>query len=208
MTSPKASFKTQSESPAVAIEDIAAEYVSLTRIHPWEKNPKPIEPKHVRELSRSIKRFGFGDPIVARKENGEIIAGHLRFAAARRLKLERVPVRFLDLSESEAHVMALAETKLERMRDFDDEQVAARLDELEEQGADLGFGTGFSDDDIDKLLEDGADSFDAGDEGGGATNAVGALRFQLLVTCKDDAQQAELLARLEGEGYECKPMMN
>ncbi len=201
------STKPSSKTPEIlSPEDVAAEWVALDRVHPWAKNPKPIEPKHVRELSRSIKRFGFGDPIVARTANGEIIAGHLRHAAAKRLKLQRIPVRFLDLSEEEAHVMAVAETKLERMRDFDDDQLSARLDELEEVGADLEFGTGFSADDIDDLIESGEGAFDAGSDG--APGGVDALKFQLLVTCRDDAHQAELLDRLEAEGLECKPMMS
>lgn len=97
-------------------DEKAAEYVALSALKPWAKNPKSIESKDVRELARAIRRFGFGPPIVARRENGEIIAGHLRYAAAKHLKLATVPVRFMDLPAGEAHAMALADTKLHERR--------------------------------------------------------------------------------------------
>lgn len=60
----------------------AAEDVALDRVHAWPRNPHPPSEKNVREIMQSIRRFGFGEPILARRENGEIIAGHARFLAA------------------------------------------------------------------------------------------------------------------------------
>ena len=63
-------------------------------------------------MAKSIKRFGFGAPIVARRADDEVIAGHTRLAAAVALGLTKVPVRFLDLDPADAHLLALADNKL------------------------------------------------------------------------------------------------
>jgi hypothetical protein len=92
--------------------DVAAVWVKPSALHPWPQNPTKDDPASVRRVADSIKRFGFGAPLVARKANGEVIAGHTRLRAAKQLGLERVPVRYLDISESDAHVLAVADNRL------------------------------------------------------------------------------------------------
>ena len=144
----------------------AAENVPLDRIHEWPRNPHKPSTQDVRDVARSIKRFGFGAPIVARQENGELIAGHSRYLAAKRLKLTTVPVRFMDLSEQEAHVHALADNKIpsNRKRDWTDESIAAILEEAEAAGVDVEAGTGFDEDEIDALLAEATGEGGGGDE--------------------------------------------
>jgi ParB-like chromosome segregation protein Spo0J len=47
---------------------------------PWVKNPRRNDQAAI-DISASIIRFGFGAPIVARREDCEIIAGHTRVKA-------------------------------------------------------------------------------------------------------------------------------
>lgn len=89
----------------------AAEWVALDALKPWAKNPRE-NAKAIAKIAASIKRFGFGAPIVARKADGEIIAGHTRYEAAKKLGLDRVPVRYLDLDPADAHLLALADNRL------------------------------------------------------------------------------------------------
>ena len=44
--------------------------------------------------------------------NGEIIAGHTRWKAAKELGLDRVPVRYLDLDPADAHLLAIADNRV------------------------------------------------------------------------------------------------
>lgn len=60
----------------------------------------------------SIAELGFGAPLVARRANRMLIAGHTRLEAARRLGLPRVPVRFLDIDQDRADVLMLADNRL------------------------------------------------------------------------------------------------
>jgi ParB-like chromosome segregation protein Spo0J len=187
----------------ITSDEKVAELVPIERIHEWPQNPDPPEPKDVRTIARSIRRFGWGEPILARLENGEIIAGHGRYRAAKRLKLKAVPVRYMNLSEDEAHLLALADNKIaaNRQRDWDGEDVANILDELEEKGFDLEKGTGFSDDELDDILGD------PDDESSGESELDSTLKLQLVVDCRDEHEQAALMIRLEKEGYTVKPVM-
>lgn len=146
MGSPKKTASERSDSNVGQLADSAtvnapAVWKSPSELTPWAKNPKPIEAKDIREMKRSIRRFGFGAPIVARAENLEIIEGHLRHAAALAMRLERVPVRVLDLSSDEAHVLAIAAWKFEHRREADEKEVADILEDLEDRNALSGTST-------------------------------------------------------------------
>jgi DNA modification methylase len=103
----------------VHAETVAAEWVDIKTLRPWAKNPRKNDGEPVVKVAESIKRFGFAAPIIARLETREIIAGHTRWKAAQQLKLERVPVRFVDLSEREAHLLALADNRLGELAEWD-----------------------------------------------------------------------------------------
>ncbi len=129
----------------------AAEYVTVASLRPWVKNPRKNDPA-VAAVADSIKRFGFGSPIIARRENGEIIAGHTRLKAAIRLGLAEVPVRYLDLSEAEAHALALADNRVGELADWDGEALVDVLRELDASGANIG-GLGWDSSELDALLD-------------------------------------------------------
>lgn len=110
--------------------DAAAEYVDPKSLVPWARNPRHND-EAVAGVADSIRRFGFASPILARRENREVIAGHTRLKAALSMGLEAVPVRWLDLDEEEAHALALADNKLGEVATWNDAEVAAILGELE-----------------------------------------------------------------------------
>jgi site-specific DNA-methyltransferase (adenine-specific) len=140
------------EAPAPSPES-AAEWVPLSALRPWKDNPRKNDGEPVRKVAASIRRFGFGAPILARRADGEIIAGHTRWKAAQELGLERVPVRFLDLDPADAHLLAVADNRLGEDASWDDEMLSAVLADLRAQERDLA-STGFSDDEIAKLVAD------------------------------------------------------
>src|SRR5947207_13225835 len=114
----------------------AARWVPIDSLRAWEKNPRHNEPA-VARVAESIQRFGFGAPIVARKADSTIIAGHTRLLAAKQLGFAQVPVRFLDLTETEAKQLSLADNKLSELAAWDDELLADVLRELRSEAADL-----------------------------------------------------------------------
>jgi hypothetical protein len=46
------------------------------------------------------------------------------------------------------------------------------------------------------------------DEGSGEDVAEGLEQYLVLIKCRDEKQQVELLARFYGEGLECKALMS
>ena len=108
--------------------EAAAVWVPLASLTAWARNPRRNDAA-VPAVMESIKRFGFAAPIIARRADGEIIAGHTRAKAAEALGLERVPVRFLDLDPADAHLLALADNKLNEKAEWDDAAVMSILSE-------------------------------------------------------------------------------
>jgi hypothetical protein len=111
------------------------------RAQPWVDNPRAND-KAVAQVAKSIKRFGFGAPVLARRANGAVIAGHTRLKAAIRLGLKKVPVRYLDLDPADAHLLALADNKVGELADWDNDKLAATLHQLKAEDQDLIDGTG------------------------------------------------------------------
>lgn len=181
------------------LQEPAAEWVAVEELKPWVDNPRKND-KAVAQLARSIKRFGFGAPVLARRANGEVIAGHTRLKAAIRLGLKMVPVRYLDLDPADAHLLALADNKVGELADWDDDKLGAILSQLQAEDADLVDGTGFSDKELAKLL---------GDELDGAVDddLDVAPKFEVLAECVDEAQQREVIAKLTELGVECRALL-
>ncbi len=108
----------------------AAEWCDPRKLRPWARNPKADDEVAVEEVCKSITLYGFGSPLVARIENNEIIAGHTRHRAALRLGMKKVPVRFLDIGEEDAHRLALADNRTNRLAEWDTGATDALLAEL------------------------------------------------------------------------------
>lgn len=116
-------------------QEAAAVWVAIADLKPWDRNPRLNEPA-VAKVADSIKRFGFGAPLLARP-NGELIAGHTRLKAAIKLGLDRVPVRYLDLDPAEAKLLALADNKLAEIAEWDEALLAEILKEFDPADAAL-----------------------------------------------------------------------
>jgi len=123
---------------------MVVEEVPIDLLRPDPANPRRIGEDELDALERSIREFGFVQPVLARREDRTVIGGHQRLVAARRLGRASVPVIWLDLSADQARVLGLA---LNKISGTWDETLLARL--LAELGAganvDLslsGFGEG------------------------------------------------------------------
>jgi hypothetical protein len=66
------------------------EQVSVRSLKPYPRNARRHSKDQIKQIAASIKRFGFNNPILI-ADDGEIVAGHGRLAAAQLLDLETVP---------------------------------------------------------------------------------------------------------------------
>lgn len=104
-----------------------AVWLRCDELHAWPDNPRRIDDAAVERVSQSIRRFGFSAPIVARAANREIIAGETRWRAAQSLALVRVPVRLVEMSAREAHMLAVIDNHYTELTPWDELKLHAEL---------------------------------------------------------------------------------
>ena len=132
----------------------AAEYIDIKQLKPWDKNPRKND-HAVIEVKQSIERFGFSSPIIARKSDNVIIAGHTRWKAAKEIGLKEVPVRFMDLDVVDSQLLAIADNKLNERADWDEDLLEQVLQDL--AGEDLS-GIGFDDNELQDIIDKASDT--------------------------------------------------
>ena len=116
--------------------------IKIQDIKPYGNNAKKHSKKQIEQVANSIKRFGFVQPLVVDKNN-ELIIGHCRLEASKKLGLTEVPVlKVEDLSEEEVKALRLADNKLNES-EWDMDIVISELKGLSDDLLDL---TGFDKD--------------------------------------------------------------
>jgi ParB-like chromosome segregation protein Spo0J len=182
--------------------EIAASWVAIDALAPWADNPR-INDAAVDKVAASIKRFGFGAPIVAREADGMVIAGHTRLKAARALGLDRVPVRYLDLDPADAKMLAISDNRVGEEASWDGALLVAQLAALDADALALG-PLGFDDDELAGLLDalSVPEDADWGDALGGLPTEDRQPFRQMTFTVHDDQHEqiAEALKAAKSAG--------
>ena len=113
------------------------EYVALSEVIPYANNPRNNTEEAVEKVAASIREFGFRNPIVVDKEN-TIICGHTRYQAAKRLKLDNVPIiRVTDLTPAQVRAYRIADNKVSEYATWDFQQLSVEIERLSEMDFDL-----------------------------------------------------------------------
>ncbi len=130
---------------------IKIEYISLKKIVPYPKNPRKND-RAVEIVAKSIKEFGFKNPIVLDKKN-EIVAGHTRLKAAMKLELKEVPVIWADdLTKEQVKAFRIMDNKSNEFAQWDEELLKGELISLQDADFRLDL-TGFSFRELGNILE-------------------------------------------------------
>ena len=123
--------------------------ITYRRPEELSENPRNVRmhsKRQIRQIVKSIQAFGFANPILI-DEHDLLIAGHGRLAAAKNLKLCRVPViQLAGLSETQKRGLMLADNKITENAGWDDELLTRELSDLssvdlEFELEDIGFET-------------------------------------------------------------------
>ena len=144
------------------------EYRDINQVYPYTRNGRRNE-ETVDQVAVSIQSYGFQQPIVVDK-NGVIVVGHTRYAAAKKLKLTEVPVIVFGGDDQLAKEYRLADNRIQENSDWDKDVLLNELLDLK----DTPLPTGFTDSELDKLLDSGDNSprgLHSG--GGGVLNGMG-----------------------------------
>lgn len=115
----------------------------LSNIKPMENHPFQIrDDEEMDALVESIRQFGVLNPIIVRFKNGdnrgyEIVSGHRRYEACKRLNKYEIPVIVREMTDEEA-IIAMVDSNLQRERILPSERAMAykmKLDAMKRQGA-------------------------------------------------------------------------
>lgn len=114
---------------------------------PYARNSRTHSDSQVAQIAASIKEWGWTTPVLV-DDSGQIIAGHGRIMAARKLGMVEVPVIIAEgWTDAQKKAYVIADNKLALNAGWDESLLALEFGELEGLGFDLEL-TGFSLDEL------------------------------------------------------------
>jgi ParB-like chromosome segregation protein Spo0J len=122
----------------------------IDRLVFYARNPRKNDAV-VDRMVGSIREFGFKIPVLARTD-GEVVDGHLRLKAARKLGISEVPVILCDeWTPAQVKAFRLLVNRSVTWADWDEELLGSELLDIKALDFDLEL-TGFDSTEIDRLL--------------------------------------------------------
>lgn len=160
------------------------EEIAIKELKPYDRNAKLHDDKQIGNVMESIKQFGFAQPLVVDKDN-VVIIGHCRLIAAKRLKMEKVPVlRMADLDDEQVQKLRLLDNKLNES-EWDMDLLAEDIPALDFSDFDLDWGI------IEETEKEPQDiSYHES--------------ISVVIDCENDEQAEEIFNKLTEEGYTCR----
>jgi DNA modification methylase len=122
----------------------------IEELKPYEKNPRK-NASAVDIVAKSIQQYGFRFPILLDK-NKEIIAGHTRLQAAKKLGLTEVPVIFAeDLTPEQVKGLRIMDNKSSEYAEWNDQLLKEEIESLKLLNFDITY-TGLSEKELSRLM--------------------------------------------------------
>jgi DNA modification methylase len=127
------------------------ELMPVSRLVPYARNSRIHSDEQVAQIAASINEWGWTIPVLV-DETGQLIAGHGRIMAARKLGLTEVPaMTATGWTEAQKKAYVIADNKLALNAGWDLDALKVELADLGELGFDVGL-TGFGGDELADLL--------------------------------------------------------
>ena len=170
---------------------------SVESLIPYARNARTHSDEQVAQIAASIKEWGWTTPVLV-DETGQIIAGHGRVMAARKLGLEEIPVMVASgWSEAQRRAYVLADNKIALNSGWDMDLLKVELQDIGEMSFDLD-KIGFS---VEEMT-----SFFVETENENNIPEQKELKntFEVAIECENEMQQEDIFNRLTQEGYKCR----
>lgn len=132
-------------------------------------------------IATSVTENGFYGTVVVQRSSRLVLAGNHRLAAADGLGMATVDVAWVDVDDTVARRIMLADNRTNDLAGYDDHALVALLVELADDGGLLG--TGYDQDDLDALLHklEAPDLDELAERVGGPTVADGYKNVTLTL---------------------------
>ena len=139
------------------------ERVSIDSLIPYARNARTHSDAQVAQIAASIKEWGWTTPVLV-DETGQIIAGHGRVMAARKLGIKEVPVMTADgWTEAQKKAYVLADNQLALNAGWDNDLLSVEIKDLAGMEFDLDL-IGFDGKVLEGLLADKTEGLTDPDE--------------------------------------------
>lgn len=126
--------------------ELKVEMAKVDELVPYAGNAKLHPREQVDEIAQSIMEYGFNDPIaVWHNADGEmeVVEGHGRLLAMKKLRREEVPIIVLDhLSDAQRRAYTHVHNQLAIMEGFDLDILREEIGKIEADLGDYGFDFG------------------------------------------------------------------
>ena len=177
------------------------EVKKVSDLLPYVNNSRTHSEEQTTQIASSISEFGFTNPVLIDDTNN-LIAGHGRLMAAKKLNLEEVPCITLEgLTEAQRKAYIIADNQLPLNAEWDLDKLKLEIDTLTELDFDIDL-LSFDDDFLDDLLdvkpeEDNSDVCD--DLSESMQNG-----FELIVECDSEMSLEERFSKAQQLGWSCR----
>lgn len=180
------------EFPAHSIEQW-----DIGQLKPYARNSRIHPTKQIDQLRASLRQFGWTMPILVRPD-GTIIAGHARLQAAQLERMEQVPVIVAaNWSEAQCRAYTIADNKIADGSNWHDdallEELLAIKDDFDARSL------GFEDKELMKLIADAEPP---------TPQLLDGLAYSVIIRCRNEHEQTELLQRFGQEGLQCEALIS
>ncbi len=169
---------------------LSIEYVSVDALVPYARNAKEHDERQVDDIANSMLRFGMCDPIaVWTNPDGalEIVEGHGRVLALKKLNIDTAPIIKLDhLTDEERRAYTHVHNQTTLSSGFDESVLLEDLNDLDFDWEDFGFD----------LIRDEED------ENGKSVSIDRTLG--VFIECVDESEQQRIFEELLERGLNCR----
>lgn len=160
------------------MSDYQIEHIHITDLRRWARNSRTHSEEQVAQIAKSIREFGWTNPVLIDRENN-IVAGHGRIMAAETLGIHVVPcLRLEHLDDEQVRAYVVADNQLALQAGWDMDILRGELLDLREVGFDLDL-IGFDDEELNTIFSGEASSKDSD----GTPD-----EYRLTVWSKDEAE--------------------
>jgi ParB-like chromosome segregation protein Spo0J len=176
--------------------DLASLATPIDSLSSMPGNPRKGD---VAAVARSYAQFGQRKPIVVRREGdgGIVLAGNHQLAAARQLGWDKIAVVWVEDDDLTARAFSLADNRTGDLGSYDDDLLAEML-AVVAVDPELLAAAGYSEKDLRSTQ----------DLGGEDQSDQLVSVFAVVVSCRDELHQLDVIQRLSEEGLECRALVS
>jgi ParB/RepB/Spo0J family partition protein len=127
------------------------EQIAIEDLLPYKNNSRKHSNEQIVKLAQSLKEFGFTNPVLISLKN-EVIAGHCRIEAAKRVGMKKVPcIRLEHLDDAQRRAYLIADNQHALLSTYDYDILAHEIDELNSMKYDISV-IGFTNEELADLI--------------------------------------------------------